>query len=61
VDKVTIIGGTYFQLVAGHLSLNLFAKVLVNPAYIGDRQIPFNIAQDDEIVNPRVPVLMEVS
>jgi hypothetical protein len=58
VDKITVVSGIDLELVPGYLALNLSAEMLENPSDVNHIEIPFKKAEDDEIINSGISILI---
>jgi hypothetical protein len=58
VYKITVVSGINFKLVPGYLALNLPAEMLENPSDIHHVEIPFKKAENDEIIDPGISILI---
>ena len=58
MNEIAVGGPSDLQSILLNLCLQVFAEVLEDPADVGRIQLPFEEAHVDEIVDPRVSVLV---
>ena len=56
--EVGVAGGVDLQPITCDFALDLLAEVLKDPTDVHPIEIPLQVAEDDEVIDPRVAVLV---
>ena len=54
IYEIDVVGCLDLEFISGDFALHLLAEVLKYPPYLIGSKIPFKIAENDEIIHPRV-------
>ena len=58
VDEVRVVSSVDLESISGDLALYLLAEVLKDPSNVHPIKIPLQVTENDEVVHPRVTVLV---